>query len=388
MKKILIWAGILILVLAIIAIGGFKYIEWHLLPKHTFAESSPPKSPNYIDMTYWAAHPSSADTSDLIPSNADLSADLATKPVDVFFVHSTGYVGPGKWNSNMAHENSETQSLQYMLSSMASAFNGCCDIYAPKYRQAHLSAFVNEDKESSFAALDLAYSDVERAFDHYIANTNQGRPFILVAHSQGSLHALRLLSQRIDKTKLREQMVAAYTIGYWLPMNMFDRNFINIGLCESAQQTGCIVSYDSYGEGGAMSAGVRHWYSSGWEITDIGDIACVNPLSWTTGTNKAEADLHKGAFPVEFKRTVVHMILAKNPEYIFESLPNLSPNLTWSQCDKSGVLHLAEQQDNTFSNHLNNKDKSYHLLDYSLFYGNLRHNAIVRSKAYLDNKIN
>ncbi|MFT6703314.1 MAG: hypothetical protein ACJAUM_003196, partial [Pseudomonadales bacterium] len=91
----------------------------------------------------------------------------------------------------------------------------------------------------------------------------------------------------------------------------------------------------------------------------------------------------QGAFPVEFKRTLLDMVLAKNPEYVFETLPDLSTNLTWAKCDNNGALHIAEQFDNAFSNHLNNKDKSYHVLDYSLFYGNLRRNAIARSNAYL-----
>jgi hypothetical protein len=383
LKKFLKWFGIVIVSLVVIVVIGFKSIESRMLPSGPFVEMTPPKTPDYASQNYWAALPDKQDTSDLIPANANVNVDLADKPVDVFFIHSTGYVGPGGWNSNMAHANSETQSLQYMLSSMASAFNGCCRIYAPNYRQAHLAAFNNEDTVSSFAALDLAYSDVERAFDYFITHINDGRPFMIVGHSQGTLHGLRLMANRVDKTALKEQLVASYTIGYWLPMNMFERTFKNIELCGSAEQTGCIVSYDTFGEGGGMSAGIRHWYPEGWETTAIGNTACVNPLSWTTSTQKVSADFHQGAFPVEFKRTLLDMVLAKNPEYVFETLPDLSTNLTWAKCDNNGALHIAEQFDNAFSNHLNNKDKSYHVLDYSLFYGNLRRNAIARSNAYL-----
>jgi hypothetical protein len=383
LKTFLKWFGIVVISLVIIALAGYKLIESRMLPKGVFAEITPPQAPEYSDQAYWFAHLDIQDTSDLIPANANVSADLANKPVDVFFIHSTGYVGPGGWNSNMAHENSETQSLQYMLSSMASAFNGCCHIYAPNYRQAHLAAFISDDTTSSYAALDLAYGDVERAFDYFITNINNGRPFMIVAHSQGTLHGLRLIANRIDKTALREQLVAAYTIGYAPPLNMFERTFTNIGLCESAEQINCIVSYDTFGEGGAMSAGLRHWYAQGWETTKIGNTACVNPLSWTTSTQIASADLHKGAFPVKFKRTPMYMLLAKNPEYVFETLPDLTPNLSWAKCDESGALHIAEQHDNAFSNHSGSADKNYHLLDYSLFYGNIRHNAIERSNAYL-----
>ncbi|MDT0595582.1 DUF3089 domain-containing protein [Glaciecola petra] len=383
MKTFIKWLAILAVTFFLLGAIGYKFIEYRMLPSLPFVEDTVPQAPDYKNSDFWFAHPEIQDTADLIPANADTSQDIENKSIDVFFIHSTGYVGPGGWNSNMAHENSETQSLEYMLSSMASAFNGCCDIYAPNYRQAHLTAFSNEDSTSSFAALDLAYSDVESAFEYFIDNISNGRPFMIVAHSQGTLHGLRLIANKIDKHALRERLVAAYTIGYWLPKNMFERTFSNISLCESAEQTSCIVSYDTYGEGGAMSVGLRHWYPEGWETTQVGDIACVNPLSWNTNTAKVFADQHKGAFPVEFKRTPVDMVMANNPEYIFESLPDLSPNLTWAKCDESGVLHIAEQVDNAFSNHLNNADKSYHVLDFGLFYGNLRLNAIERSNAYL-----
>lgn len=374
--------SIAVVSLAVIAVVGFKSLEIRMLPDGKFSESEPPTSPVYTNTDFWFAHPNIQDTADLIPANANINADLANKPVDVFFIHSTGYVGPGGWNSNMAQENSETQSLEYMLSSMASAFNGCCRIYAPNYRQAHLAAFGNDDTESSYAALNLAYSDVESAFDYFLEHFNEGRPFMIVSHSQGTVHGLRLIANRIDNTDLQSQLVAAYTLGYWLPMNMFERTFTSLALCENAQQTNCIVSYDTFGEGGKMSTGMRHWYPEGWEVTSIGDIACVNPLSWATNTEKASADLHMGAFPVEFKRTVPDMIFANNAGFKFETLPDLTTNLTWAKCDESGVLNIAEQQNNAFSNHLNNDDKSYHVLDFSLFYGNLRENAIERSNAY------
>lgn len=385
MKRILKWIIVLIVGIAILAVVGFLLIRWYMLPGDKFSQNSVPKPPDYSQQAYWIALPQIKDTADLVPPNADTLDDFIDKQVDVFFIHSTGYVGPGGWNSDMNKENSEAQSNEYMLSSMASAFNGCCDIYAPTYRQAHLSAFGSDDLTSSFQALDLAYQDVETAFEHFIEHYNNGRPFMIVGHSQGSLHALRLLTNKIDGSVLRNRLVAAYTVGYWLPLDLLDRNFDNIGLCHSANQTGCIVSFDTYGEGGGVSQGQRHWYKSGWEATDVQPIACVNPLSWETNTDKADAELHLGAFPVEFKRTIKYMLLAKNPGFIFSELPALTPKLTWAKCDKSGVLHVQEQKDNPFSNHLDAKDKSYHLLDYSLFYGNIRENSKTRVRAFLAN---
>jgi hypothetical protein len=57
-----------------------------------------------------------------------------------------------------------------------SAFNGTCKIYSPRYRQLHFGALLWDIEQSSFLeSLQLACSDVERAFDYYLGNYNEGR---------------------------------------------------------------------------------------------------------------------------------------------------------------------------------------------------------------------
>jgi hypothetical protein len=316
--KFLLWfiAGLLILILLLVLFGKGLAIAYLSPPEH-FESAQSPLPPDYNKDYFWIAHPDKADSSDLIPALVDTQNDLSDKPVDVFFIHSTGYVGPGGWNSTMAIENSEAQSSEYMLSSMASIFNACCEIYAPHYREAHLQAFLAGDDPNAFAALDLAYSDVEQAFSYFLDHLNQGRPFIIVSHSQGTTHALRLIAQHIDNKQLAKRMVAAYTLGYWLPMDMFARTFETIKPCEAPQQTGCIVSFDTYGEGGYRSGSPPQWYKTGWEINDSRPSLCINPLSWQMNNELVPATQHRGAMAVEFKRTPLDMLLARNPGYKF-----------------------------------------------------------------------
>jgi hypothetical protein len=382
--KFALWliAGLLVLVLLLALFGKTLAITYLSPPEHFELEAAP-RSPDYSNAYFWVAHPDKADSSDLIPAHVNTEDDLSDKPVDVFFIHSTGYVGPGGWNSTMAVENSEAQSNEYMLSSMASIFNACCEIYAPHYREAHLKAFLSGDNASAFGALDLAYTDVEQAFFYFLQHFSKGRPFIIVSHSQGTSHALRLIAQHIDNSPVASRMVAAYTLGYWLPMDMFERNFDTIEPCKEPQQTGCIVSFDTYGEGGYRSGSPPQWYKSGWEINASRESLCVNPLSWQSNSVRELAQQHLGAMPVEFKRTPVDMLMARNPGYKFSQLPALVTSLTWAQCQQDGRLEIAEQLDNAFANHLENADKSYHILDFSLFYGNIRDNAKLRTRAYL-----
>lgn len=392
MSKLLKWSlwalGCLIFLVLMLVIFGKSAVFSYLSPPSVFDLSKVPKAPDYTNDYFWLAHPDKADTADLIPQGIDVSEDLAEPPVDVFFIHSTGYVGPGGWNSTMNNANSEAQSIEYMLSSMASVYNGCCRIYAPHYREAHLQSFITDDIDAASQALDLAYSDVKRAFDYFLKNANHGRPFMIVSHSQGTAHALRLLEQEIDGQDIQQQLVAAYVLGYWLPLDKFSRSFQSLNLCQTALETGCIVSFDTYGEGGKLEGRVPHWYASGWEFNldkqhNNKAIACVNPLSWQSNLDKISNSHHLGAMPVEFKRSPMDMLLARNPGFKFSELPPISPHLTWAQCQQDGRLTIAQQHDNAFSNHLDQDNQSYHVLDFSLFYANLRKNALQRTQSYL-----
>ena len=388
-KKFFFGLVLPILVLSILLVlFGRQWVFSYLSPPDHFVLADAPKSPEFDNEYFWVAHPEQNDTSDLVPVSIDTSGDIANKTVDVFFVHSTGFVGPGGWNSNMQSENSEAQSIEYMLSSMASIFNGCCNIYAPHYREAHIQSFMSENFVAGIQALDLAYQDVESAFDYYLTHYNQGRPFIVVGHSQGTTHALRLLEQRVDNTELFHQLVAAYLVGYWLPVDKFSRGFDQITPCEDATQLGCIISYDVFGESGELDVNVPHWYDTGWELSRQADnsvkpTVCVNPMSWQRDEGRIPKSQHFGAMPVDFKRTPLDMLLANNPGFIFQVLPALSSQLTWAQCKEDGRLEIMMQSDNSFSNHLEQDNKSYHILDFSLFYGNIRKNSIQRVNQFI-----
>ena len=92
-----------------------------------------------------------------------------------------------------------------------------------------------EKFDAGTQALDLAYQDIESAFDYYLTHYNQARPFIVVGHCQGTTHALRLSEQRVCETVLFHQPV-------WLPIDKFSRGFDQITPCEDTTQLGCIVS--------------------------------------------------------------------------------------------------------------------------------------------------
>ena len=121
LKKFVYWFVLPIVVLLIILIlFGRQWVFSYLSPPETFVLADAPTAPDYDNAYFWVANPNKIDTSDLVPVGINTSGDMENKEVDVFFVHSTGFVGPGGWNSTMKSENSEAQSIEYLLSSMAS----------------------------------------------------------------------------------------------------------------------------------------------------------------------------------------------------------------------------------------------------------------------------
>jgi hypothetical protein len=68
------------------------------------------------------------------------------------------------------------------MANQASVFNGCCDVYAPRYREAAIHVFFG-DAARRDAVLGFAYQDVERAFDYFLEHFSNGRPFVIASHS-------------------------------------------------------------------------------------------------------------------------------------------------------------------------------------------------------------
>ncbi len=166
------------------------------LPKTSFDQTAEPPTPDYRQSSAWAVWPGVASAADTVPGGAK-PGGASAPDADVFFVHPTTFLGNDAWNARFDADGFTGRPLtETVLGYQVSAFNACCRMFAPHYRQATISAFLRPSADS-FKAYDLAYSDIVSAFDHYIRHENKGRPFILASHSQGSLHATRLIQEHI-----------------------------------------------------------------------------------------------------------------------------------------------------------------------------------------------
>ena len=366
MKKILLFllAIALLIGIAVLTIGPSELMMGFLKPNHSFAETKQAPSPDYSKIENWAALAQTEDLADYRPNG--VTADSSLQSIDVFFIHPTGYLKGATWNSLMEKESTTEENTKWMMANQASAFSDC-KVYAPRYREATISSFFNLEGADEKAALQLAYEDVEKSFDYFIKNYNQGRPYIIASHSQGSYHGLHLIQNKIDGTPLADRMVAAYLIGI---LNITDKavdQLSSIKVCDTPDQTNCLIHWATFNED-----------SPGPKEKSKEKLVCVNPLTWKRDGGRAEKNLHKGYVPTSGPFELKFYGEDKANNAIFPPLDAPQTQYTCATC-KDGILWVEEQDFPSFI-----EEGNYHGLDYQLFHMDIRENVALRSKAYLN----
>ena len=158
-QKVLFVAGGLLTV--VVGLGIYYRTELQLVlvlraitPDHDFAERPPPAPPDYGNPSHWAALPEREDLADtVIAGGIDGQTGSA---VDVFFVHPTTFLTGEAWNQSIDDGATNRLTDDTVMLGQASVFNGCCRVFAPRYRQATLTAF-SEESESGTHALSLGF---------------------------------------------------------------------------------------------------------------------------------------------------------------------------------------------------------------------------------------
>lgn len=368
---------ILLITLAVLVAAGFAVYHFRfdllafmITPAGPFDSARVPPAPNYADSRTWLALPDRQDSADVVPRGAVPGDNQGRAPADVFYIHPTTYVDAAGWNGPW---NDAAASQLATELGQAAVFNGCCQVYAPYYRQATLAAFSTEANADGRKALALAYGDVERAFRHYLATWNKERPFILAAHSQGSLHLQRLLAQVVGPDPaLRGRMIAAYAVGYPLPLDQFDGPLAGFAPCRAMGETGCILTWSSFARDGSPDfyrKTAEIWNAAsptGFSAIAGRRLLCVNPVSFRMDEALVPRQANRGG-------TVRSLTTG--------TLEDLTPALVESQC-REGILRISEPEPFVFRAMLL-PGRDYHIYDYALFWQDIRLDAVARVNAFL-----
>ena len=291
---------------------------------------------DYTDEYYWLTLPS------------------VDKPVDVFYVYPTVSSNEtGVMDITSADERALAEGI---YQAQATVYEKNTNVFAPYYRQ----MTTNVDMSAGGLATDTpefkqGAVDVQDAFEYYIDNLNEGRPFIIAGHSQGTMALIELIKNRFgDDEALRNRMVAAYLIGY----TVTDADLAKAGLtaAEGADDTGVVVTYNTQSPtsvGGPMLMEGAH---------------CINPLNWKTDDTYAPASENLGA---RIYNDSTGELLREVDNYCDAQI-NLTTGALTTTIPEGEDLDIGAYPEGV-----------YHRYDYAFWYRNLEQNVGDRIQAYL-----
>ncbi|MEG2361821.1 MAG: DUF3089 domain-containing protein, partial [Christensenella sp.] len=190
-----------------------------------------PQAVDYSDTAHWVALPKQTE-----------------KPVDVFYLYPTVWAKQNENEPNVCEIDNELMLAggKAAYEMQATAFEAAANVYAPYYRQADAAYCLSLSDEQQTQLLgEIPKEDVFAALDYYFEHYNNGRPFFLAGHSQGSNMLLFVLSEYMKEHPDRyERMVAAYVIGYSVTDQFLQEN-PHLKFAQAAGDTGVIISYNT-----------------------------------------------------------------------------------------------------------------------------------------------
>ena len=309
---------------------------------------------DYSDAANWAH----------LPENAD-------KPVDTFFIYPTVYINPAEDAPDIVPIDDELmrQGVASNYEKQPALFEDLTNLYEPYYRQTNLASIIGKDgKEFMEFQYQEQRTDVYAALDYYFEHYNQGKPYILAGHSQGSMMLkIALIDYFKEHTELLDRMVACYAIGYSITTEDLQANPA-LKFAEGASDTGVIVSWNTEGpeNDGQANAVVQK------------NAISINPITWTLDEERADASQNLGSHipttDAEGNTTFTDEVpgvadAAVNKERGVVICTTLSDSYI-------SVGALGEDVENPFG------PASLHNMDYAAYWENIRENVKTRIGAY------
>ncbi|MGC4253028.1 MAG: DUF3089 domain-containing protein [Sphingobium sp.] len=367
-KFLYVVATLIVLVIAALLayrIWGMEMIRAVMVPREAFAPLQPLPANAYDDPKMWIARPDITNDNPALWTPAGVKDAPAAQKAAVFFIHPTSYIttlGDAHWNMRLDDSDS-LHTARRFVKGQASAFNAAGAVWAPRYRQANYGAFLT-DKADGQKAIDAAYRDVAAAFAAFL-KANPTGPIILAAHSQGSLHLLRLMRDDVAGKPVADRIVAAYVVGWPVSVEA-DIPVLGLPACTKRDQARCVLSWQSYAEPADPSA-VIGVFDAHKGLTDKPlkgtHMLCTNPLTGAQGSS-APASANRGTLQSKEEDKPAALVSATVP----------------ARCADNGFLMIGEPVDmGPFTLPGNN----YHVYDYNLFWANVREDARARLSAYL-----
>ena len=294
-----------------------------------------------------------------------LSYPEITKDVDAIYIYSTSYM-------DMSFEDGASDYVPIDNPEMillaigeyetnATVFEESCNVFVPWYRQAGMK-YANEVAKKTgnidAALAGLSYTDIKAALDYYFENCNNGRPFIIAGHSQGSAMVRYVLKNYFKEHQdYYQRMVAAYPIGFSITKDDLEA-YPYLKFATGESDTGVIITYNTEGP--------KNIEENARNVVVLPGAISINPLNWKLDETYASASENKGSL-VNNKETGAREFV----DLGVDAQINLARGVIVTNTT-APVTEGAE----FFG------PASFHENDYSFFYKNLQDNVAKRIAAW------
>ena len=292
------------------------------------------------------------------------------KEVDVFYVYPSVWQktsnDPNMPNNSEIDDPTMIAGAKGAFQMQATAFEPIGNIYAPYYRQYDAGYVLALSTEEQYRVMGGTPTlDVVAAFDHYVNNYNNGRPFILAGHSQGSNVLLYLLSGYMkEHPEVYKKMIVAYVIGYPVT-NEYLADNPHLKFATGPDDIGVIVSYNTEysGYSGKPKNPVLH----------PGALA-INPINWNRDETRALETENLGS-----------LILDDNGNIVDNNKENYADAQIFNDTSRElQVIKCSTVEPATLASSKNFPTGVFHSYDYPFYFYNIRENASNRVKNFLE----
>ncbi len=284
-----------------------------------------------------------------------------SKDVDVFYIYPTAFNRADASAPVVAAATDEgmREGAQAAYARQASAFARDANVYAPYYRQLDaVWALGLSPAQHREAIAGAPTKDVTAAFEYYLDHWNQGRPFVIAGHSQGSDVATHLIAGYLRAhPDVQKRMVVAYVIGYSVTQDWLDAN-PQVTFATGATDTGVIVSYNTE----ATSV-------EGTNPVVLPGALAINPITWTREGSTATPAQSLGSWMPDASGAWVRT------EHFADATVDAAKGVVIAAVPD--VTHWSPGGPNAWPKGV------YHTFDYPFYYFDLQANLVARTAAYL-----
>ena len=285
-----------------------------------------------------------------------------TKDVDTFFVYPTEYMASNEGDPDYAPiDNAEMlEGVKNNYPILASVYEDSTNVFMPYYRQAGMKYAAEAGKQTGDPRTAFAttpYADVTAALDYYFEHYNNGRPFIIAGHSQGSgIISLVLSNYFKEHPEYYEHMVAAYLIGFSITKDYLESN-PHLKFATGETDMGVIVSWNTEGP--------KNVEGNVSNVVVLPGAISINPLNWKLDETYAPASENLGSLVLN-ESTGKYEIADVGADA--KVVLDRGVILTNADVEPVGGDVFGPQ--------------SFHNGDYALFFNNIKDNVAKRIEAY------